>query len=49
MEYLSNLKDKKEFKNGPIEKKTGIFGMKVVIDYQKLYDEFLNYFNNNEQ
>tara|TARA_Y100000591_G_scaffold307417_1_gene306779 strand:- start:763 stop:1485 length:723 start_codon:yes stop_codon:yes gene_type:complete len=45
MEYINSLK--KKFKNGAVEEKTSIYGMKVVIDYQKLYDDFLNYFNNN--
>ena len=49
LEYISSLKNKKEFKNGPVEQKTSIYGMKIVVDYEKLYNDFINYFNNNSK
>ena len=49
LEYISSLKNKKEFKNGPVEQKTSIYGMKIMVDYQKLYNDFLNYFNNSSK
>lgn len=49
LEYISSLKNKKEFKNGPVEQKTSIYGMKIMVDYQKLYNDFLNYFNNSNK
>lgn len=49
LKYISSLKNKKEFKNGPAEQKTSIYGMKIIVDYQKLYDDFLNYFNNSSK
>tara|TARA_B100001027_G_C16201171_1_gene300650 strand:+ start:212 stop:937 length:726 start_codon:yes stop_codon:yes gene_type:complete len=44
LKYIVSLK--KKFKKGPTEQKTSIYGMKVVIDYEKLHNDFLNYFNN---
>lgn len=49
LEYISSLKNKKEFKSGPVEQKTSIYGMKIMVDYQKLYNDFLNYFNNSSK
>lgn len=49
LEYISSLKNKKEFKNGPVQQKTSIYGMKIMVDYQKLYNDFLNYFNNSSK
>ena len=49
LEYISSLKNKKEFKDGPVQQKTGIYGMKIMVDYQKLYNDFVNYFNNSSK
>ena len=49
LKYIIFLKNKKEFKNGPVEQKTSIYGMKIMVDYQKLYNDFLNYFNNSSK
>ena len=49
LEYIGSLKNKKEFKNGPVEQKTSIYGMKIIVDYEKLYNDFVNYFNNNSK
>ena len=49
LEYISSLKNEKEFKDGPVQQKTSIYGMKIMVDYQKLYDDFVNYFNNSSK
>jgi len=45
LKYICDIKDDDEYKNGIKIYKTSIYNMNTRVNYVKLYDDFVNYFN----